>query len=361
MQRILTAVALAGLVLASCGGDDDTATTTAPAVTEPSTTAAPVVTDPAGTDPVPPAESAFPVTVEHAFGGTTIEAEPTRVVTVGLTEHDTVLALGVAPVGVTEWYGGQPYATWPWAQDELGDAQPEVLTTEDGINYERVAMLDPDLIIGTNAGLDERAYATLSAIAPTVAHPIGAPPYFGPWGDQARLIGAALGRSAELDAVMADIDAQFAAARTAHPEFEGVSAIFLQNAFYDGHAIAYQEGLSTEFLTDLGFVVPAELDEFATDGQAFIPMERLPVLDSGDVLLWATEGPDDRGQLETEPLYNALEAVQNGQLVFTDGVTAGAIYFTSPLSLPFVLEQVVPAFASTLAGEGPATIDALAG
>ncbi len=29
--------------------------------------------------------------------------------------------------------------------------------------------------------------------------------------------------------------------------------------------------------------------------------------------------------------------------MFTDGVTAGAIYFTSPLSLPFVLEQLVPA------------------
>ena len=54
-----------------------------------------------------------------------------------------------------------------------------------------------------------------------------------------------------------------------------------------------------------------------------------------------------------------LEEVQDGKLVFTDGVTAGAIYFTSPLSLPFVLEHLVPALASTIAGEGPATIDDL--
>ena len=71
----------------------------------------------------------LPVTVEHALGTTTVEAEPTRVVTVGVTEQDTVLALGVTPVGVTDWYGDQPYATWPWAQDELGDATPEVLWT----------------------------------------------------------------------------------------------------------------------------------------------------------------------------------------------------------------------------------------
>ena len=44
--------------------------------------------------------------------------------------------------------------------------------------------------------------------------------------------------------------------------------------------------------------------------------------------------------------------------MFTDGVTAGAIYFTSPLSLPFVLEHLVPALASTIAGNGPATIEA---
>ena len=49
-----------------------------------------------------------------------------------------------------------------------------------------------------------------------------------------------------------------------------------------------------------------------------------------------------------------LEEVQAGRQVFSDGLSAGAIYFTSPLSLPFALEALVPAFASTLAGEGPA-------
>ena len=82
-------------------------------------------------------------------------AEPERVVTVGVTEHDTVLALGVLPVGVTDWYGDQPFATWPWAQDELGAAEPEVLVVRPtGSSYERIAALEPDLIIGTNAGLD---------------------------------------------------------------------------------------------------------------------------------------------------------------------------------------------------------------
>jgi iron complex transport system substrate-binding protein len=331
-------------VAAGCGDDDDgdTATTGAPAQT----------TAPTG---------AFPATVEHALGTTIVAEEPERVVTLGLTEHDSVLALGVTPVGVTDWYGDQPFATWPWAQDELGAAEPTVLVNKDGLDYEGIAALDPDLIVGTNAGLDDESYDKLTAIAPTIAHPQSAPLYFSPWDDQFRLIGAALGQDTEATAIIDDIDAQFAAAREAHPDFAGKMAIFLQNAIYDGSAIAYQKGLSTDFLTDLGFDVPSELDAFATEGQAYIPLEQLNVLDSADVLLWATETPSDRTALEAEPLYTTLEEVRDGKLVFTDGVTAGAIYFTSPLSLPFVLEHLVPALASTVAGDGPATIDATGG
>ncbi len=339
-RRRPVALLLAGaLLVVACGdssADDPSASTT----TEP-----------------PAAGGAFPVTVEHELGSTEVPAEPERIVTVGLTEQDTVLALGIAPVGVTEWYGEQPFATWPWAQDELGDAQPEVLSTADGLQYERIAALEPDLILGLNAGLDDAMYEQLSEIAPTIAHPKGAEGYFSPWRDQTLMIGQALGKEAEAQSLIDDVDAQFEAAAAEHPEFAGTSIVFLQNAFYDGEAIAYQEGLSTDFLTDLGCEIPSELDPFvqaAEGSQAFIPLEQLSVLDVADVLVWATEGPDDRTALEAVPVYQGLEEVEEGRLVFTDGLAAGAIYFTSPLSLPFVLDVLVPALSSTLVGEGPA-------
>ena len=136
-------------------------------------------------------------------------------------------------------------------------------------------------------------------------------------------------------------------------------AIFLQNAFYDGNAIAYQDGLSTAFLTDLGFVIPEELDDFVDDSaaQAFIPLEQLSVLDAAEVLIWATESDGDRAALEEEPVYRALQPVQDGRQVFTGGLLSGAIYFTSVLSLPYVLDTLVPALAAALAGDGPVTID----
>lgn len=71
----------------------------------------------------------FPVTVTHKYGDTVIPAEPQRVVVVGFTEQDILLALGVTPVATTEWYGDQPYAVWPWATPKLGDAKPEARLT----------------------------------------------------------------------------------------------------------------------------------------------------------------------------------------------------------------------------------------
>ncbi|WP_072807185.1 ABC transporter substrate-binding protein [Rhodococcoides yunnanense] len=334
--RLTAAVLAAGLLLSACSSSDDSSKESS--------------TNSSG--------GAFPVTVDHAFGETTIDAEPERVVVVGYTEQDTLLALGVKPVGVTEWYGEQPYATWPWAQEALGDAQPEVLSADDGFQYERIAALKPDLIVGTNAGLDEESYTKLSEIAPTIAQSGDYTGYFEPWDVQARNIGTALGKKNEVDELIDGIADKFDAAKAANPEFDGAKAVFLQNAFYDGAAIAYQNGLSTDFLTRLGFVVPSEIDAFAPPeggGQANIPLENLSVLNAADVLLWATESPEDRTTLEQEPVYQNLDAVKENKLVFTDDVTAGAIYFTSLLSLPYVIDKLTPAFASTLAGEGAAT------
>ena len=88
-----------------------------------------------------------------------VPAEPQRVVSVGVTEQDVLLQLGVVPVAVTEWYGEQPDATWPWAHDLLDGAHPEVLHTDNGLEFEKIAALHPDLIVGTNAGLTKNRVA----------------------------------------------------------------------------------------------------------------------------------------------------------------------------------------------------------
>src|SRR5262249_35473694 len=130
-------------------------------------------------------------TVSHAFGSTFVPAPPKRVVSAGFTEQDDLLALGVIPIATTEWFGNEPYAVWPWAQPKLGTAQPTVLSLKNGIEVDRIAALRPDLIVATNAGVDDATYHQLSAIAPTIPQS-GAVPFFEPWKDQANTIAQAV-------------------------------------------------------------------------------------------------------------------------------------------------------------------------
>lgn len=290
------------------------------------------------------AGGSFPVTVTHKYGDTDIPTAPERIVSVGLTEQDTLLALGHVPVGVTEWYDEQPDATWPWAHDLLDDARPEVLDGTDGLQFERIASLAPDLIVGTNAGLTQQDYDKLSQIAPTVAN-TGKfeSDYFEPWPDQTLLLGRALGQEAVAQQLVDDLKGQFAEAAAANPQFAGKMAIFLQAPYYEGNAIAYQKGLSTEFLTDLGFDIPAELDQYSQDGaQASIPVEKLDVLDTGDVLIWATADEVAEKALAANKVFGQLRAVKEGRSLYTGNILAGALYFSTVLSLPYVLAELLP-------------------
>src|SRR5262245_5396454 len=64
--------------------------------------------------------SAFPVTFEHIYGETTIEAAPERIATWGWGATDAVLALGIVPVAVGSMdYGGGDDRITPWVEDAI--------------------------------------------------------------------------------------------------------------------------------------------------------------------------------------------------------------------------------------------------
>ncbi|MFC5677200.1 iron-siderophore ABC transporter substrate-binding protein [Aeromicrobium endophyticum] len=297
---------------------------------------------------------AFPVEVDHEFGSTTVKAEPKRIVVAGLTEQDTVLQLGFTPIATTEWYGEQPYAVWPWAQDMLGDAEPVVLKQTDGPEYEKIAGLKPDLIIAVNAGLDREMYDKLSKIAPTVAQPKGGSQYFSPWDEQAIQTAKALGKEEEGRKLVADTKAAYAQVAAEHPEFKGKTATFSQGLSYDGLLYVYQDGLSTEFLTYLGFTITPGLEKYSEGPgiQAAIPEEKLDVIDA-DVIVFATEEAKNLDNLRAMPTFGTLKAVQDKRAVYTDGTVAGALYFITPKSLMYALDKLTPQLERAVKGESP--------
>ena len=278
------------------------------------------------------------VTIKHAFGETKIQAPPTRVVSAGFTEQDDLLALGVVPIAVTDWFGGEPFAVWPWAQPKLGGAQPVVLSLADGIQVDQIASLKPDLIVATNAGLDQDTYTRLSAIAPTIAQS-GQDAFFEPWKDQAATIGQAVFKHDEMAALIAGVEEKFTTAGTNNPQFVGKNVLLLEGRLDNDTVQVVGPAWRTEFLTQMGFTIPV------TAGDA-IPRDRMAgALGSADLLIWTTESDEEQALLLADPTLGQLKA----RSMFTGKELAGAIAFASPLSYLVVADQLPPGIAKSLA------------
>jgi iron complex transport system substrate-binding protein len=317
------AVALLAIVLAACGSDEEAAT------------------------PAEQSSGAFPVTVEHKFGTTEIPSDPKRVVTVGYTDQDITLALGVVPVGVGDFLGGYEWRERPWAQEALGGEQPEIVGAQE-INFEAVAAQRPDLIIGINAGLKKADYDRLSKIAPTVGQSGEYIDFGMPWDEQTLLVGKALGRPEQAQQVVDDVEAKFKAFREAHPEFAGKSAVLAYGG-PDGYG-AYATGDNrSRFLGDLGFKTPTEIDKLAGDSfYVQFSQEQFRLMDQDLVVMYGAQ--DD---ILANPVFKRLDAVKEDRVVYLDltDQMAGALGFASALSLPYLLDESEPALTAAMDGD----------
>jgi iron complex transport system substrate-binding protein len=298
--------------------------------------------------------NAFPVTIEHKFGTTEVEAPPERVVTVGWTEQDIALALGVPPVASREFLGGYDWRNRPWARGMPGASDVELVGQEE-INVERVASTRPDVLIGVNSGMTERDYDKLSKIAPTVPQSDEFIDFGVPWQEQTRVTGRALGLEDKADQLVAKVEDKFAQAREENPEFQGKTAA-LAYASGDGGFGAYATGdYRVRFFEDLGFKTPKAIDELAGDSfYVDFSAERLRLIDQDVVVMFAK-----REDVIDHPVYRRLDAVREDRVIYLDleDQLAGALGYSSPISLPYAIDEAVPRLAAAIDGDSQTEIE----
>lgn len=285
----------------------------------------------------PSADGEYPMTIEHRYGTTEIPTEPERVVTAGFNDADYALAFGVVPVGVRDFIGTFEEEARPWAQEALGGATPVKVSDSDGVlGYEEIAGAQPDLILAYSY-LEEDEYEMLSQIAPTVVEP--APGTL--WEDHTRDVGRALGQPERAEEIVTEVSDHFTAARAAHPEFEGVTLAIQFGAEPGGYYLLEPSDPRIGLFTSLGFTMPETTGEISREQVDLLDQELLVVI-GGDEESYASD-----------PLFQGLDAVQDGRVVYLGGFEtdfAGALGFDSPLSLPHAVDIVVPQLAEALAG-----------
>ena len=338
-----TAVALA-LALGACGSDDESDAADGGASGDTSADAS---------------ADAFPVTVEHVYGETTIEEKPERVATVAWANHEVPLALGIVPVGMSKatWGDDDGDGVLPWVEEkieELGAETPVLFDETEGIDFEAVADTQPDVILASYSGLTKEEYETLSKIAPVVAYPEVA------WGtsfqDMIRLNSQAIGLADEGEELVTELDAQVTEAFAARPELAGKTAMF---AFIDPKDLS-QVGFYTSHDTRPGFVVsvgmknPAIVDEASAETKDFYVTRSAENAEAfADVDVFVTYGDPDGDLVKTiqaDPLLSKIPAVKRGSIaILEDSTPLAASANPSPLSIGWGVDDYFDLLAAAAA------------
>ncbi|UYP17429.1 iron-siderophore ABC transporter substrate-binding protein [Rhodococcus sp. Z13] len=320
-RRAAALLATTAVLLAACGSDDGESAS--------ETTGA--------------ESGAFPATIETMFGPVTVEEQSERVVALGWGDAETALALGVEPVGASDWlaFGGD--GVGPWVEDGYSES-PEIIGTVEP-SFEQIAALTPDLILDTASSGEQARYDTLSGIATTIGPPEGATAYQTPRDAQITMVATALGVPEKGEELVTELDEQFAQAAADHPEFAG-KTVTVAAYTSDGWGAYVSRDARVQFLQDLGFVNNPAVEAMAGDN-FFVPVsdENLGMLDSD--LLLVLPIYVDSAEVTENPLFQQLPVVQDGRYLVLDSGSdvANAISLNSALSIPFALDQLVPQLA----------------
>lgn len=299
---------------------------------------------------------AYPVTVEHVYGETTIPEKPERIVTLGWYSQDVVAALGEVPVAVEDFTWGNVDTYLPWFKDrveELDGELPEIIEFTDAGEYdfEAILALAPDVILANHSGISENDYKRLTEIAPTVGFAESA------WAsdreDLTLTIGKVLDQEEAAQKLLDDADAAVAAAAEAHPQFDDV--VFTYGWFLAEGETSFDFYLPRDprvpLIEQLGFVYSPDITALEGTTEEFIAkvsLEELGGIESQFHIGWANAPEDIAGTVEA-PLVSRWAPIAAGSYYFfEDQALAWATTAPSVLSIPATIDDLADALASAI-------------
>jgi len=289
---------------------------------------------------------AFPVKVATKFGEVTVKSEPKRIVALGWGDAETALALGVQPVGASDWlaFGGD--GVGPWAKG-LYTKAPKIIGTLEP-SFEAIAALKPDLILDTKSSGDTARYDKLKSIAPTIDVPKGGDSYLTTTDQQMTMISTALGKKAEGEKLLTKLTTDVAAAASANPDFAG-KTVTAATRTSEGWGAYVEDSNRVQFLKQLGFVQNPKIAALKANSGGFsvdISSEQLDLLNADLIVAFPIYIPTT--EITDDAQYRAIPAVAAGHSVVIDGDIAAAYSLGSTLSTEYAITKVVPLIADAL-------------
>lgn len=289
----------------------------------------------------------FPTSIPNRYGAAELKAAPQRIVTLGITDHDVLLPLGVIPAGLTKW-GPWDSGVGPWVEPLLGGQRPKVFGSE--VDVEGVIALTPDVTIALQSALTQEQYNRLSSFGPVVAQPPNSIDYGVNWRVQAETIGQALGKQAEVAKLLADTQARIDQTRRDNPVFEGKTHVTVRTDAAGTYAAYTKQDARTALLEQLGLRLSPAIENLDSGGKFNVKVskEQVSLLDA-DVVIVTTAKATDVDAVRKDPLLNNLPAAKRGALVLLDDYDLTmALGSATVSSIPFALDRLTPKLVDAL-------------
>lgn len=250
-------------------------------------------------------------TVTDALGEVTVPVDPQRVVATDFFSSSMLVDVGVTPVGVMEGIT-EPDSRPQRYVDALADA--EQLSTYAEIDVEKVAALDPDLIIVDAAFPEPETVDRLAGIAPLFHVDLT-----GDWAERALSVADAVGRLDEAKAQQNDYnDRAVEISETYRDVLDANPLAVVSLSTTDNTWASYAPGgwpTPPWIDVDATFRTPTDGEADTGDAWAWISDEEISKLDNAGMIIVLEK--EQLARYRNNPMWSRLPAVRAGN-VFDD-------------------------------------------
>ena len=279
--------------------------------------------------------------VEHMAGKTCVPDQIERLVTLDSPSFEYAIALGLKPVGTVDTQRLNSYL-----QDQLKGVVDVGQYGEP--NLESVLALKPDLILGLDSN-NQHLYSQAAQIAPTVLFRFE---HSGLWKEVFLVYSQALKRESTEQQVMANYRQRL---QEFKQRFEARSAplqVSVVRIYPAKINLYFRDSFPGTVLQDAGLARPQTQDLSAAEAQrryqnpiqASISLEALDQADGDAIFVWTSENTPEEKQtaqqkweeLQADPLWQQLNAVQNNRVYFVPSYWIGS----GPLAANAILDDL---------------------
>ncbi|MEM9009326.1 MAG: iron-siderophore ABC transporter substrate-binding protein, partial [Cyanobacteria bacterium P01_F01_bin.86] len=219
--------------------------------------------------------------IKHTFGETEVPTNPTRVIVLGYTTVEAVLAHGVQPIGAPDGVVSS------LSHLSLDNGTTADVGSPTQPSLEKIVALKPDLILTSKYRLGN-GYDQLAQIAPTVVLDIDGNHQ---WKELTRLCGEALGKQTESQKLATDYEAKLQTVKDRLSQTGKQPQVSIVSIF---PGLIRSPGIETfagSVLADAGILRPPSQSQ--AQGPQNISLESLDLLDGDVIFLMNLQGDTD--------------------------------------------------------------------